>query len=283
MGRLKELHAAGRPADAKLIHIFSSGIKAAATWTKVEVLQECREACGGMGFLAANKIGPMIADTNVDVTFEGDNTVMMQQVARALLEDPKAVAAAAAAAAPARRFGLAAAGGAAAADPAALLALLKAREGALLAGLAGALAAAAAGGAKGAREAAFDDNLDRVVQLGWAYTERMCLQNMLVEAGRAAAKSGGDGAAAAPALRALAALFGASRAERAAAPLLAAGLVGPADAEALRLAVNRACRALCRGAPPACLKLCDAFGIPDHLLQAPIAFDWRSMGAAGAQ
>ena len=71
MRRLKDVHAAGRPADGKLIHILSSGIKAAATWTKVDVLQQCREACGGMGFLAANKIGPMITDTNVDVTFEG--------------------------------------------------------------------------------------------------------------------------------------------------------------------------------------------------------------------
>jgi acyl-CoA oxidase len=35
------------------------------------VLQECREACGGMGFLSANKIGVMVYDTNVDVTFEG--------------------------------------------------------------------------------------------------------------------------------------------------------------------------------------------------------------------
>ncbi len=40
----------------------------------------CRECCGGMGFLAANKIGPMKTDMDVDVTFEGDNTVMMQQV-----------------------------------------------------------------------------------------------------------------------------------------------------------------------------------------------------------
>ena len=32
------------------------------------------------GFLSANKIGPMLADMNVDTTFEGDNTVMMQQV-----------------------------------------------------------------------------------------------------------------------------------------------------------------------------------------------------------
>ena len=42
--------------------------------------QACREACGGQGFLAANKIGPLKSDMDVDVTFEGDNTVMMQQV-----------------------------------------------------------------------------------------------------------------------------------------------------------------------------------------------------------
>lgn len=41
--------------------------------------QACREACGGQGFLAANKIGPLKSDMDVDVTFEGDNTVMMQQ------------------------------------------------------------------------------------------------------------------------------------------------------------------------------------------------------------
>jgi acyl-CoA oxidase len=46
----------------------------------LQVLQQCRECCGGMGFLASNKIGPMKTDMDVDVTFEGDNTVLMQQV-----------------------------------------------------------------------------------------------------------------------------------------------------------------------------------------------------------
>lgn len=77
---LQELAAKGDPGDGKAIHVLSSGLKAAATWGRVEILQQCRECCGGQGFLAANKIGPMKTDMDVDVTFEGDNTVMMQQV-----------------------------------------------------------------------------------------------------------------------------------------------------------------------------------------------------------
>ncbi|GBF88240.1 hypothetical protein Rsub_00952 [Raphidocelis subcapitata] len=271
MKRLKDLVAAGRPSDAKTIHIFSSGIKAAATWTRVEVLQHCREACGGMGFLSSNRIGNMLNDTNVDVTFEGDNTVLMQSVARSLLEDTAAVRAAAAAAAAPKRFDLAASGGAPASDPATLLALLRAREERLIAGA----AAAAAGAAGGKKEAALDDQQDRIVELGWAYTERMCLQNMLAEAARASAADEATGRA----LRTLAALYGASRAERAAAPLLASGAICGAGAEALRGAVNAACRALGGGGARApALVLCEAFGIPDHLLRAPIAFNWRDIG-----
>jgi Acyl-CoA dehydrogenase, C-terminal domain len=80
-------------AKSKAVHVMVSGLKAAATWLKVEGLQHCRECCGGQGFLAINKIGPMIADTNVDVTFEGDNTVMMQQVAKSLVNQAASSAA----------------------------------------------------------------------------------------------------------------------------------------------------------------------------------------------
>jgi acyl-CoA oxidase len=35
-----------RPQDAKAIHVLSSGVKAAATWSRVEALQDCREVGG---------------------------------------------------------------------------------------------------------------------------------------------------------------------------------------------------------------------------------------------
>ena len=38
-----------RPEDAKLVHVDSSGLKAAATWHRIQILQHCRECCGGMG------------------------------------------------------------------------------------------------------------------------------------------------------------------------------------------------------------------------------------------
>ena len=31
----------------KQVHIMSSGLKAAATWHRVRILQDCRECCGG--------------------------------------------------------------------------------------------------------------------------------------------------------------------------------------------------------------------------------------------
>lgn len=34
------------------------------------------------------------------------------------------------------------------------------------------------------------------------------------------------------------------------------------------------CRALCKELAPSSQRLCDSFGIPDHLVAAPIAADW---------
>ncbi|WP_375389761.1 acyl-CoA dehydrogenase [uncultured Amnibacterium sp.] len=64
---------------------FAAAAKAEATWNALETVQECREACGGAGFLAENRFGQLHADLDVYVTFEGDNTVLLQLVGKRLL------------------------------------------------------------------------------------------------------------------------------------------------------------------------------------------------------
>ena len=48
-------------------------------------IQEAREACGGAGYLAENRLIALKADTDVFTTFEGDNHVLSQLVAKELL------------------------------------------------------------------------------------------------------------------------------------------------------------------------------------------------------
>ncbi|MBX7268778.1 acyl-CoA dehydrogenase family protein [Micromonospora sp. Llam7] len=63
----------------------AAGLKAAQTWHATRTIQMCREACGGAGYLAENRLPSLKADTDVFTTFEGDNTVLLQLVAKGLL------------------------------------------------------------------------------------------------------------------------------------------------------------------------------------------------------
>jgi acyl-CoA oxidase len=63
----------------------AAGVKAAATWHATTAIQTAREACGGAGYLAENLLPGLKADTDIFTTFEGDNTVLLQLVAKELL------------------------------------------------------------------------------------------------------------------------------------------------------------------------------------------------------
>ena len=65
----------------------AAGIKALGTWHATATIQACREACGGAGYLSENLLPQLKADTDVFTTFEGDNTVLLQLVAKTLLSE----------------------------------------------------------------------------------------------------------------------------------------------------------------------------------------------------
>lgn len=67
----------------------AAGMKAVLTHWATEAIQESREACGGAGFMSENQISLCRSDVDVFNTFEGDNTVLLQLVAKALLLDYK--------------------------------------------------------------------------------------------------------------------------------------------------------------------------------------------------
>ena len=75
--------------DIREIETLAAGMKSYATWFTSETLQECREACGGKGYLSENRFADLKADTDIFTTFEGDNTILYQLVAKGLLSDLK--------------------------------------------------------------------------------------------------------------------------------------------------------------------------------------------------
>jgi acyl-CoA oxidase len=75
--------------DIQEIEALAAGLKAVATWNTTHTLQECRECCGGKGYLSENRIDALKNDSEIYTTFEGDNTVLMQLVAKSRLTEFK--------------------------------------------------------------------------------------------------------------------------------------------------------------------------------------------------
>ncbi len=73
--------------DIREVESLAAGLKAYATWFTTDTLQECREACGGKGYLMENRFADLKADSDIFTTFEGDNTVLMQLVGKGMLSD----------------------------------------------------------------------------------------------------------------------------------------------------------------------------------------------------
>src|SRR5690625_2961213 len=73
------------PTEHRELESRAAGLKALQTWHASRAIQECREACGGAGYMAENRLTTLRGDVDVFTTFEGDNHVLLQLVAKELL------------------------------------------------------------------------------------------------------------------------------------------------------------------------------------------------------
>jgi acyl-CoA oxidase len=84
---LAELSARSDPDEGEVRRMEerAASLKIANTAHATRTIQACREACGGAAYMWENRFGALKADSDVFTTFEGDNTVLLQLVAKGLL------------------------------------------------------------------------------------------------------------------------------------------------------------------------------------------------------
>ncbi|KAK5580193.1 hypothetical protein RB653_000206 [Dictyostelium firmibasis] len=71
--------------DEAEIHVLASGLKAITSQFTTVSLVELRKLCGGHGYAGYSRLGKILSSIDVGRTFEGDNTLLLQQVAKDLL------------------------------------------------------------------------------------------------------------------------------------------------------------------------------------------------------
>ncbi|QIK73023.1 hypothetical protein G7070_13080 [Propioniciclava coleopterorum] len=77
------------PKASRELESRAAAMKAVLTRWANDTIQVCREACGGAGYMSENGLTMLRQDADVFATFEGDNTVLLQLVAKSLLQGYK--------------------------------------------------------------------------------------------------------------------------------------------------------------------------------------------------
>ncbi|GHG24236.1 acyl-CoA dehydrogenase [Streptomyces filamentosus] len=272
------------PQARRRLESRAAGMKALGTWHATRTVQECREACGGAGYLAVNRFAALKADSDVFTTFEGDNHVLLQLVAKGLLTDHagefedldqlgmvryvtglavETVIEKTSAHKLLERVRDLLPGGdewdreAGLLDPEYQLAMVRFREEHMLGGLARRLKAGVDGG--GDPGAVFSSVQDHVIALAHAHAERLVLESF-VDAVKAL-PDGGNKAA----LKLLCDLHALTVIEADRAWFMEHGRLTVQRSKAISREVND----LCREVRPLAVDLVDAWRIPPQLLRAP--------------
>uniref|UniRef100_A0A182YEA8 Acyl-coenzyme A oxidase n=1 Tax=Anopheles stephensi TaxID=30069 RepID=A0A182YEA8_ANOST len=67
------------------IHIVASAVKPICSWAARDGIQDAREACGGHGYLRMAGLADLRVDNDANITYEGENNVLLQQVSQQLI------------------------------------------------------------------------------------------------------------------------------------------------------------------------------------------------------
>ncbi|MEO5824397.1 MAG: acyl-CoA dehydrogenase [Gemmatimonadales bacterium] len=273
LSRLVDRYASMEPGESREVEGLAAGLKAYTTWFAQSTITDARECCGGQGYLKVNRIAVLRADIDVWTTFEGDNTVLMQLLAKGLLTgyrqefDEMGMI----------RFLTRRARSAIRSlnpvvtrrddedhlrDPQQQLGLLRYREARILDRAAARLRAAMKSGNGDDGSASMGGVQDHLMHLATAHVERESFEAMQAEVEQADAPLRST-------LVLLRDLYWASAVERDLGWFLMSGAVETPKAKAIRYLVNKCCAEL----RPIAEQVTDAFAIPDALLAAPIAFD----------
>jgi acyl-CoA oxidase len=257
---------------ARPIESLAAGIKAFSTWTAIHTIQVCRESCGGEGYMFANRLAALKADADIFTTFEGDNTVLMQLVAKNLLGELKDQLKEMNPGRIARffldqrlkalkkRFVGLTADSASLLNPEQQLAYFRFRESTLLLRAGGKFRRLSRQKAMDAYSA-FTHLQPELLELAEAYAERQVLESFLEAVARAPEQT------LQRPLRNLADLFALYHLEKHKGWFLENGFMPGKRAKAITSHVTRLCQEVRQDA----VALVDAFGIPDQCLGAPIA------------
>ena len=222
-------------------------IKPLSSWNLENIASITRERCGGQGYLSCNRFGTFIGLAHASMTAEGDNSVLMQKVAKEYLGQfrPAEIA-------EPSRVSLD--------DYDYLHHVLVKRELLLFMKLGKTMK-------KAGKEGMFDTWMyaesDLIQAAAKAYGERLISDQFTMAIQKA-------DAGVQPILCQLRHLYALDIIEKELGLFMLSGIL-PQEVAA---GVNQAASELCKDLSPNALALCEAFAIPDTMLSAPIALDW---------
>lgn len=242
--------------------VLCCAIKPMVAWTMENIVSVTRERCGGAGYLSANRFGHMLGFSHAAISAEGDCIVLMQKAAKELL-----VLVAQGRVRLARTGTPPPLSGEVDSD-AYLRWALEQRVAVLTTELGRKMHAAEAQGQ--VYEVWMEQESELVQQTAMAYIELVAYSRMVAAVDLRGGRENRG------ALQVLRQLYALDCVQRNLAWYLSSGVMAAASQAT---AVERALRKCIASVGPVLPWYCSAFGIPDHLIHAPIAMDFVSSNA----